>query len=109
MSPSGKRLLGRDCVLGLVLTMGAVHDDHGALLDDARRQCFVVIASIFVNPIQLDQKSVTISLQERSKMMSPISGSVLKGRRYAAEKSMIFGRGKPNCPDFLPHDCAHFL
>jgi len=57
-------------------------------------QCFVVIASIFVNPIQLDQKSVTISLQERSKMMSPISGFGVEGATLCRREEHDLRPGK---------------
>ena len=51
---AGWRRVGE--VVGLVPTMGALHAGHQKLIEHARRDCQHVVVSIFVNPLQFNQK-----------------------------------------------------
>ncbi len=61
-SISGLRARVRDAraegkSIGCVPTMGALHAGHAALLDRARADCGFVVATLFVNPIQFDERA----------------------------------------------------
>jgi pantoate--beta-alanine ligase len=75
----GARAEGR--VIGLVPTMGALHEGHTALVKRARQECSRVIASVFVNPKQFgpkeDYKKYPRDLEKDAEKLSAVGVDAL--------------------------------
>jgi pantoate--beta-alanine ligase len=77
-------------VIGLVPTMGALHEGHRALIRAARLQCDVVVVSIFVNPTQF----------------APTEDLAIYPRRIAQDRALCRAEGVDIC--FEPTIMAMF-
>jgi pantoate--beta-alanine ligase len=87
----GLRAEGR--VIGLVPTMGALHEGHTALVARARKECSRVIASVFVNPKQFgpneDYKKYPRDLEKDAEKLAAVGVDAL----FAPETADIYPDG----------------
>jgi pantoate--beta-alanine ligase len=84
--------------IGLVPTMGALHDGHVALIRKARKKADVVVLSIFVNPIQFSNAD---DLKNYPKTLK-------KDLKIAGEHNVdvVFA---PSVNDFYPKDFSTYV
>lgn len=63
-----KPLAQQGKTIGLVPTMGALHDGHGALIKASVKDCDVTVVSVFLNPIQFGKNEDLDSIPSVSKL-----------------------------------------
>jgi pantoate--beta-alanine ligase len=84
---------GEGRVIGLVPTMGALHEGHTALVARARQECSHVVASVFVNPKQFgpkeDYKKYPRNLEKDAEKLAAVGVDAL----FAPETADVYPDG----------------
>lgn len=96
-------------VVGLVPTMGALHDGHLSLIKKAVDKCDKVVVSVFVNPIQFcageDLDKYPRTLEADTKLCDGAGVSVV----FAPTPTEMYGEGQMKSNDFLTYVVPPFF
>ena len=94
-------LLPKDCIIGFVPTMGALHPGHISLVKEAKKYSNTVVVSIFVNPVQFnnpdDLASYPRTVEADCKMLRDAGADIVlipsEKEIYPTSKSREFDLG----------------
>ena len=89
--------------VGLVPTMGALHEGHLSLIKRAKAECDKVVVSVFVNPIQFgpseDYDKYPRTLEADTKLCNDESVDIV----FAPNATEMYGGGR------LSNDCLTYV
>ena len=81
--------------IGLVPTMGALHDGHGALIKESVKDCDVTVVSVFLNPIQFGKNEDLDKYPKRLEADANFAASLGADFVFAPSASEMYPDGDP--------------
>lgn len=91
-----REIVDAGATLGFVPTMGNLHDGHGSLIAEAKKQCDKVAVSIFVNPMQFgpneDFEKYPRTLERDIELCSRLGADMV----FTPSTAELYGRGLEN-------------
>lgn len=98
-----------DLIIGIVPTMGALHEGHASLIKKAVETCDKVIVSVFVNPIQFgpseDFDKYPRTLEDDVKLADSIGADIV----FAPSSDEMYGKGQRLSNDTLSYVVPPFF
>ena len=95
--------------IGLVPTMGALHEGHLSLIKKAKETCDKIVVSVFVNPIQFgpaeDFDKYPRTLENDLELCNSVGVDVV----FAPSPDTMYGNGKRLSNDTLTYVCPPFF
>ena len=88
LAKEGKRI-------GLVPTMGALHEGHGALIKASVSECDVTVVSVFLNPIQFGKNEDLDKYPKRLEADAKLAESIGADYVFAPSVAEMYPDGDP--------------
>ena len=88
---NGPRRAGRS--IGLVPTMGALHEGHLSLVRRARAQCDLVVVTLFVNPAQFDDSEDLAAYPREEQQDAALAAEAGADILFAPTPGEVYPRG----------------
>jgi pantoate--beta-alanine ligase len=82
-----------ELTIGLVPTMGALHEGHLSLISHARERCDVVVVSLFVNPAQFNERADLERYPRNEQRDSELAAAAGADVLFAPSVEEVYPRG----------------